>query len=247
MPSSAKGHPHLFALILLILFCAFFIQSLTGFGSALIAMPLLVSLIGIDKAAPMFALVAQVAGLGMLFRYRKEWDWRSVWRVALGAIFAVPIGIWGAQQINERLAMLLLGILTLTYALYALSGIGVPKAKQSNPQWAFGIGAASGLLHGAYNTGGPPLVMYGNSQQWSPPEFKANVQSLFFINGVLAISTHALSGRINSDVLLHFLVAIPVVFIAQKIGFSLDKYINPALFRKGVLILLVIIGIQLIF
>ena len=181
----------------------------------------------------------------MLFRYRKEWNWRTVWRVWLGSIFAVPLGIWGAQQINEHLAMLILGILTISYALYALSGLGVPEMKDA--RWAFGVGAVSGLLHGAYNTGGPPLVMYGNSQQWQPAEFKAYVQSMFFVNGLLAISTHALSGRITGEILLQFLVAIPVVFIAQKIGFSLDKYINPALFRKVVLVLLVIIGLRLMF
>jgi uncharacterized membrane protein YfcA len=70
---------------------------------------------------------------------------------------------------------------------------------------------------------------------------------MFFINGVLAISSHALSGHIDRHILTQFVIAIPVVFIAQQLGFALDKYINPDLFRKGVLVLLIFLGLRLIF
>lgn len=231
--------------ILLILFFAFFVQALTGFGAALIAMPFMISLVGVQIAVPMFALISQTGRIGMLHQYRKDWNWRSMWRISVGSLIAIPIGVWGAHQIDEQIVMVLLGIITAGYAIFALSGMGIPQIK--NQRWSYGVGMLSGLLQGAYNTGGPPLVMYGNSQQWQAGEFKSNIQSIIFINGVLAISTHAAAGNINSSMLTQYLLAVPIILIAQKIGFALDKYINPALFRKGVLILLVLVGLRLIF
>jgi len=228
-----------------IIFMAFFIQAFTGFGSALVAMPLLIALVGVETAAPLFALIAQIAGIGFLIKYRDSWNWRAVWRVALASLLAIPAGVWGARQLDQDLVLSLLGLFTLAYALFALGGLVMPAIKQQ--RWAYGFGFIAGLLHGAYNTGGPPLVMYGTSQQWQPGEFKSNLQSLFFINGILTISTHVVTGHMSTPIIIQFIMALPVVFIAQQLGFSLDKYINPALFRKAVLVLLVILGIRMLF
>jgi uncharacterized membrane protein YfcA len=228
-------------LIVSVLFFAFFVQALTGFGSALIAMPLLIGVVGIDTAAPLFALIAQTASIGILIRYRKQWQWREVWRVAVGALIAIPIGVWGAHRLEEHTVMVMLGFLTTGYAAYSLIGLRVPAIQ--NQHWAYGIGMVAGLLHGAYNTGGPPLVIYGNSQQWQPRAFKSNLQSLFFINGFLALATHFATGHITGHILLQYLIAIPIVIIAQQLGFSLDKHINPERFRKVVQVLLLVLGL----
>ncbi|MDQ7024098.1 MAG: sulfite exporter TauE/SafE family protein [Anaerolineae bacterium] len=232
-------------LLFLTLFFAFFVQSLTGFGAALIAMPLLISLVGIQTAVPLFALIAQTGRIGLLHQYRHDWNWRSMWRISVGSLIAIPIGVWGAQQIDEQIVMLLLGIIMAGYALFALSGMVIPIIK--NQRWAYAVGLLSGLLQSAYNTGGAPLVIYGSSQRWQAGEFKSNIQSITFINGLLVITSHAASGNIDSPILMRYLFAVPIILIAQKIGFSLDKYINPDLFRKGVLILLVVVGLRLIF
>jgi uncharacterized membrane protein YfcA len=75
--------------------------------------------------------------------------------------------------------------------------------------------------------------------------FKANLQGCFLIITVVAILTHYLSGNINADVLTNSLIAIPFVLIGSLAGFYLDRFINPAIFRKIVLGLLLILGITL--
>src|SRR5690242_2049093 len=57
---------------------AMFVQGAAGFGSALIAMPIIIQLLGLKVAAPTFALVAQTAGIIVLIRYRQNIDPRRV-------------------------------------------------------------------------------------------------------------------------------------------------------------------------
>lgn len=232
-------------LILPVIFFAFFIQSLTGFGSGLIAMPLLITLLGVEAAAPLFSLVGITSGTLMLARYRGAWQFRSIWRVWIASFIMIPIGVVMATRVDEHLVMAGLGVFTLGYALYALFGATVPRIK--NQRWSYGFGLAAGLLHGAYNTGGPPLVIYGSSQNWQPQEFKGNLQGLFFINGLLVICSHFLTGHYTPLVLENFFVTIPVLLIALALGFSLERFVNPDAFRRGVMGLLIIIALTLIF
>ena len=225
------------------MFFAIFVQALAGFGSGLIAMPLLIAVLGLETAAPAFAITVQAMGVMMMWRYRNAFDWSEVWRVSVAGLVMIPIGIWSAGQISEAIVMVLLGIFLISYSLFSLSGASIPMLHY---KYGFGFGAISGLLHGAYNTGGPPLVMYGTSQRWHPAKFKVNIASLFFINGMWVIIIHLFAGNITQSVLQNTAVMIPTMAVAMFLGVSLDRFIKPEQFRRGVLILLLLIGINLI-
>jgi uncharacterized membrane protein YfcA len=217
----------------------------SGFGSALIAMPIIIQLIGLSVAAPTFALVAQTAGVIVLLRYRQNLDPRRVWRLLAASLVAIPISIQVAQALPQQLAMMGLGIFMLVYAVYALVVPHMPELK--NPRWGYVFGFANGLLHGAYNTGGPPLVIYGSAARWQPADFKSNLQTVFLINGMLVIATHLLKGSITVQVLHYYAIMLPGVFIGLIGGFALDRYISPERFRRAILVMLIILGLTLIF
>jgi uncharacterized membrane protein YfcA len=75
--------------------------------------------------------------------------------------------------------------------------------------------------------------------------FKGNLQGYLLIIGVVAILTHALSGNVSGDILHNSAIAIPFVLIGAVAGFSLDRFINAAVFRTIVLVLLLILGTNL--
>lgn len=226
-----------------VVFFALFTQSLAGFGAGLIAMPLLIGLVGLDTAVPMFALLAQTSGLLLILRYRQELDFSTVWRLLLMSIIAVPIGVWLAGVVDEDLAKFILGAITIGYAVYTLLGLTVPRMSQ---RWAFGFGFLSGLMGGGYNMGGPPLVIYGTSQRWPPGEFRSNISSIFFPTGFVTIASHFSQGNITSEVLQYYALLLPFLLTAMSLGFYLDRYIKPEPFRRGVLVLLILLGVSLI-
>lgn len=229
---------------LLVIFLAVFTQSLSGFGIALVSMAMLPSLLGIRIATPLVALVAITLESTLLIRYRASINLRTIRPIALAAIVGIPLGVLILRKVNEELALTVLGVVITGYALYALFNLRLPALK--HPLWAPLAGFLSGLLSGAYNTGGPPVIIYGNARRWQPAEFKSNLQGLFVINDILVVTSHAVSGNFTPEVWRVYLYALPLIAVGILAGMSLDKRLDPVIFRKVVLVLLVVLGVRLI-
>ena len=228
---------------ILAIFLGAFTQSLTGFGVALVAMAILPSLLGLKVATPLVAMSALTLESLLLFRYRKSFQVKSVWMLMVASLAAIPFGVYVLSQFDERIALFMLGLVIAGYALYALIGLRLPELQ--HPLWAGLAGLISGMLSGAYNTGGPPAVIYGNCRRWSPQEFKSNLSGFFIMNSFTVVSTHFLSGNVTREVLHFFWWGLPAVVIGFLAGQSLDKWLNPDIFRKIVLVVLVVLGIRL--
>jgi len=231
--------------VALIIFLAVLTQTVTGFGSALVSMALLTQIVGIQVAAPLVALMAGTIELILLVRYRQALRLSAVWRIAVASVVGIPLGILALRQVNERVVLTLLGLVILGYAVYALTNPRLPELKQ--PGWAFGFGFLAGLLGGAYNVSGPPAILYGSSQRWSAAEFKSNLQGFFLLNDALVIAGHAWSSHLTPAVWENFRIAVPAIALGLVAGLVLERFINPAVFRRMVLWLLILMGARLIF
>lgn len=227
-----------------IIFVAFFIQSLSGFGSALLAMPFLLAILGPDVARPVFMLVGQTAGLIFLYQYRDDWQFPDVKLLLVGTVIGIPAGTWVANSMEQETFMLVLGILIIVYAVYSLSGF---KLAKMNPYMGTFFGFCSGVLHSAYNVGGPPLVMYNSSHDWKARRFKGNTQVAFFIMGFFVIFEHYRAGNMTMPVFQNYLLMTPTMLLALFFGFRAEKFIKQDIFRKIVMVLLLFIGLKLLF
>lgn len=231
-------------LVSLIVALATFTQAVTGFGLALVSMPLLVSLIGIQLAAPLVALVGIASQLILMVRYRQRVAWRAIIGLAVGSIIGIPLGVLALRTIDEQIVTLLLGVVILGYVAYSVAVSAPPRI--TGRGWELLFGLAGGLLTGAYNSGGPPLVIYGSSQRWPPLVFKGNIQALLVVHSVTVITAHAVNGGYTAQVFALFAVALPALLIGTLAGFLLDRYINARVFHRLILALLVILGLRLI-
>jgi uncharacterized membrane protein YfcA len=227
----------------LAVFLAVFTQSLSGFGVALVAMALLPSLIDIQVAIPLVALIALVLEIVLVIRYRHAMEVRAIFRIVLAALIGIPIGVYFLSHVNEKIALLILGLVITGYAVYALLGLKLPRLEQSF--WPYLAGLFGGLLGGAYNTSGPPVILYGDCRRWPPDEFKSNLQGYFVIISIGIVASHALNRNLTPRVWHLFWSTTPFVLIGIIAGLSLDRWLNPITFRKLVLILLVVMGLRL--
>ena len=231
-------------LLFVVALLAAFTQSLTGFGSALVSMAVLPGLIGIRTAAPLVALITVTIDGVLLARYRQALNLRAIWRLVAALVLGVPLGILVLRRVEERFVLAILGAVIAGYALYALLSPRLPRLE--HPAWAYGFGFLAGVLGGAYNTSGPPVVIFGNCQRWPPSEFKGNLQGFFLVNDLLVIAGHALSQNLTPLVLRDYLIVLPALIVGLFIGGRLDRRLDPALFRKIVLVLLVVMGLRLL-
>ena len=232
-------------LVGLIVFLAAFTQSLSGFGLALVSMALLPALIGIRLATPLVALVAIVIEVVLIIRYRQSLDVRAIWKVVLAAVIGTPLGVLFLTGVDERIALAVLGLVIAGYALYALLGLKLPQLEHNF--WAYAAGLIGGMLGGAYNTSGPPVIVYADCRRWSPDVFKSNLQGYFIVSSLAVLVSHALSGNLTPPVWNTFWWTLPFIGIGLLAGLSLDRWLNPIIFRRVVLVLLVVMGIRLMF
>ena len=231
-------------IVMLVIFFAIFVQAASGFGLALVSMPLLVGLIGIGTATPLVALVGITAESFLLRRYWHALNFTAVKQLSLASILGIPLGVYILRQVDARIITTLLGVFVTAYALYALLGPHLPPLHHSS--WAYGFGFLGGVLSGAYNTSGPPVIIYGTCRRWDPTTFKGNLQAYFLLNSVFTLTAHAVSGNVTAVVWHSYLWALPGIGVGLLLGKWLDGRLDPNQFRKGVLLLLILLGIRLV-
>ncbi len=227
----------------LIVGLASFVQSLTGFGFALVAVSLLPFFMDLQPAVTLVLLVNLVGNIALWWHYRDSFEWSRIVHLASAGLLTIPIGVLGLHYIPEHLALQFLGALVLVYVLYSSLQLSLPDLQ--GRRWAYAFGAASGVLAGAFNTGGPPIVIYGNCKEWSPEQFKSNLPGVFSVMSVVAIATHFWQGHFDKILLSHAGYAAPFLLAGLGLGLWLSNYINATQFRQAVLLLLGLIGIKL--
>ena len=231
-------------LIVTIVFAAAFAQSLTGFGFALIMMPLVTVVLGVRTAAPVVALAALTVYSVNLVRYRRSINVPEVLRLGVASAAGVPVGIWVLANADEKVVMRILGLTLVVYASYSLLQ---PKGRRVLSRgWVYPAGFLAGCFGGAYNTPGPPVIVYGSMRQWPRDEFRAVLQSLFFLNGILVVASHALAEHVTKQVLVYYLYTVPALAVGILVGSTVDSNLDQKLFRRIVTAMILVLGLALV-
>ena len=234
--------------VLPILFLAALCRATFGFGDALLAMPPLVLALGAPVATPLMALVAFTIGVGILLRGWREVDWGEAWRLIAASALGIPLGIVLLRQAPERWIKVALGLIVVGYALYSLARqrAATPGPRLQSPRWAWPFGFVAGLLGGAYNTNGPPAVVYGTLRGWEPQRFRATLQGYFLPAGGLVVVAHGLSGLWTAEVGWLYLGALPAVGAGLALGSWLHPKLPPGRFDVALNVLLLVLGALLL-
>jgi len=231
-------------LALTILFIATLTRSTFGFGDALVAMPLLSLVAGVKLATPLVGLVTTVIALVIIGQSWRHIDLKAAWRLVLASFVGVPVGLYLLINAPETVVKGLLGSLIILFGLYNLILPRLPYLRQGH--WAFGFGFVAGVLAGAYNTGGPPVVIYGTLRRWTPARFRATLQGYFLPSSTLVLAMHGLSGLWTRQVIWLFILALPAIFIAIYLGSQLNARIPAERFTKLLYIALILLGVLLL-
>ena len=231
-------------LVSLIFLLAGFTQGLSGFGSALVAMPLLVMFIDIKKAIPLCILNGLIITFFLTLQLRNHIDWRKIMPLFIGCLPGIYVGVTFLKKANSHIIEILLGVILVVYALYSL--IFRPKPRRISSSWSYLAGFASGAIGGAFSAGGPPTIIYTSLTDWSKDDIKATLTGFFFITGLIIAVAHAISGLTSIVVLRYFSASILFVLLGVYAGSLCYNRTNKEAYIRIILGLLVIMGIMMI-
>jgi uncharacterized membrane protein YfcA len=232
-------------LIIAVVFAAAFVQSLSGFGFAVIIMPLLSLMVGLRVAAPTVALTALTTYSINIIRYHQAIDYKELLRLGIAAALGVPLGMWVLTNMDEGTIMRIMGLILASYAVYAL--LRPTRKWVLSRHWAYPAGFLAGCLAGAYNVPGPPVIVYGSLRQWPRDEFRAILQAIFFVGGTLVVISHLVAQRVTVEVLRFYVFALPSLGLGILAGSRVDRYVNRERFRMIVTVMILVLGLALLF
>lgn len=229
---------------LLVLLCSTFIRSAFGFGDALLAMPLLALILGFKTGTPLIALIALTIAVSILARDWRRVDFGSAWRLIVSSIAGIPVGLYFLRGSYETPMRIVLGVVIAGFALFHLMRPALMHLKDERLAPVFGF--VAGVLGGAYNTNGPPVVIYGSLRRWPPESFRATLQGYFLLTNIFIVIGHASAGLWTGRVGSLFLLSLPLVFLGIRLGGVFQRRIPRGRFDRMIHGLLLLIGLYLL-
>ncbi|OFZ17198.1 MAG: hypothetical protein A2X86_01740 [Bdellovibrionales bacterium GWA2_49_15] len=231
-------------IIIAILFLANFLRAFTGFGDAVIAMPLLMLCLPGQVAIPLVALTGGTIGIIMMIRGYKDIDFKATWRLVLASFVGVPIGIYYLKTFDDQLIKIFLGGTLLLLTASSFLRPGVLRLRTDKSSYLFGF--LSGALGGAYNTNGPPIVVYGTLRGWEQKDFHTTLQGYFFLNGFSILLGHGASGLWTKEVFILYGASLPAVVLALVCGGKIARNVSGRLFHQIINVFVGVIGVILL-
>jgi len=188
------------ALASLVVAFAYIAFGLTGFGSTVIALPLLAQLMPLKFAVPLLMLLDLVATLSFGLRFRKgirfdEFAWLVPFLLA-----GMALGLTVLIQVAERPLLAVLGVFVLAYAVYGMARRGAPPRLAR--AWCAPVGLAGGAFSALFGTGGVLLALYNAGRLRDKAELRATNAAGIMFTSLVRVVLFALAGLLAQDNLL---------------------------------------------
>lgn len=201
-----------------VLSLAYFVRGISGFGSGLIAVPLLALRFPLPQVVP-FMLIADFAASALVGGLHfKRVEWAEIRRLLPATLVGVVIGTGLLVSLPAAALLSVLGALILAFAVRGLLLKPGPFTPAS-PRWAYPAALSGGAVSGLFGTGGPPYVIYLSHRIRDKSVLRATLSGMFFLEGLIRILTFLAAGLLgDSQVWFNSLLAAPVILAALYAG-----------------------------
>jgi uncharacterized membrane protein YfcA len=228
----------------LLTFGAAYIRGLTGFGMAIILVPLLGLIIAPAEAVVVGIIVQLLIGPVGLGKIIADAERRSALTIAAWAVLATPLGLWLLGLTSPDLARLLIAVI----AIGAFALVLLPPNRGHKPGGlATGLtGIASGILTGFAAMPGPPVVPFYMRQKLPPATTRASMMLVFFATAIAGTLSAFALGVATVRLLWLSLLLFPAVLAGNWLGAMAFGKVSEPLWRSLVAAILGLAGVAAI-
>ena len=224
-----------------------YISTITGYGSTMMALPLLIWITGdLQMSVVTLLLIGTVQAYYMAACNYRDADWHEIKRVLVWVGLGTPLGILSMRYLPKSI---LLGILGVVLILAGLSRVN-PDSKYAQhmlPQWALKtLLFVGGILHGAFVCGGATIAVYAQHALVQKDKTRATLFVLWVIMNTALIATTMLHGAITKQVMTLSLVGLPFVILSAWLGDKTSQRLSQNQFTRYASLILIVSGISMI-
>ena len=228
-----------------IAFLGALIFGITGFGAALVTIPLATHLVPLKFALALFVVVDLAAALMVGFENPKN-AVRSEWtRLVPMIVVGTALGVTLLVNMPRAAGMLLLGLFIIAFAIFTLLPHG--RMRVVSPRWAWVAGCAGGITSTLFGAGGPPYAIYLAQRGLTKEQFRATLGFATLTSISLRLVAFLVTGLLlDAEVWLKAIAAVPACLLGIWITRRIFLRISRDVLMRAVAVLLLLSGASLI-
>lgn len=220
------------------------VQGVTGFGGALVAIPLLSLVMDVKQAVPLSILNGLVTTTAMAYTLRHHLDWRKILPMLIGSLPGTILGTLLLKEADAGLISRMLGLILVAVSVFNLRF--APRPVNPSRTWGHVAGFFSGAITATVGAGGPPVIIYATLHDWNKDEIRATLTGFFVINGYVTAAFHAGSGIITGHTLHLFALTGGFVLLGTMAGSRISTRMPRRTYLRIVYLLLIGLGVMLL-
>jgi uncharacterized membrane protein YfcA len=198
---------------ILVLTLAYFIRGISGFGSGLVAVPLLAMVFPLPLVVPTILLLDFTASLVLGGLNLKHVRWDEVKPLIPFGVIGVVLGTTLLINMPRTPLLIGLGVFVLVFAIRNL--LNLHGDKPVSRWWALPASLTGGTIGALFGTGGPPYVIYLAHRLREKGQLRATLSGLFFLEGLMRIASFITAGLLlNTQVWKGYGFGLPVALLA---------------------------------
>lgn len=228
----------------LIVTLAYTAYGLTGFGSAIVAIPLLAQFFPLRFAVPMMLVFDLLTGLLLALKNRHRLSRAELRRLLPLLAVGMLAGVTLLVRVDERWLLLALGAFVVAYAVWSLANRAVPAPISA--RWAVPAGLVGGAFTALYGTGGPIYTIYLARRLADKTVLRATIGVLIFCTALIRLVLFTGSGFYRQPGLLPLAFALlPCALVGYLAGSRLHAWMPTRRAVQAVWLLLIVGGSSL--
>ncbi|WP_428565715.1 MAG: sulfite exporter TauE/SafE family protein [Solidesulfovibrio sp. DCME] len=221
-----------------------FTQGLTGFGSTLLALPLLALVMDLRLATPVCCLLAVTINVVLVSRLFGHIRWRALLLLFGASLPGVAVGARALGAVPGDWLKLAMAAVVLSFVALSLR----PARVRGRPGRGLGLAAgfAAGCMGAAIGVNGPIVAMWVLRQGYDRDSVRATLTSFFLLAGFGVVGAQSLVGLVTPEVLSDYLVALPALLGGIGLGMAGCGRLGEGRFTRVVLVVLALSGTSIL-
>ncbi|WP_017664511.1 TSUP family transporter [Porphyrobacter sp. AAP82] len=208
-----------------------FVRGLTGFGMAILLVPVLALALPPVEAVVLTNALSLMIGATEIRSLVRDAE-TSAWVIGALVVVTTPLGLYALALTGRDVARLAIALI----ALSAFIAILLPRRRSAQPGRAVTgfVGMLSGLMTGYAGMLGPPVVPYYAGRDLPRSIAKASMQLIFTIAATTGLATATGLGILRLELLLFAVLMLPVIIMGNRLGARVSGTISDPVWRGTV-------------
>jgi uncharacterized protein len=233
---------HMLAVAAFMTLGAAFIRGMTGFGMAIILVPLLGMIMRPDHAVVLAILLQFIIGPVGLRTIIVDSHKASAFVIAGLAVVTTPLGLWLLAHTAPDVARIAIALIAV--GAFALIIVTRNHVREPSRVTAVFVGISAGVLTGFAAMPGPPVIPYYLREAFAPRVARASMLLIFFATAIAGTLSAFFLGLVQTDLAVLSLMLFPAMFIGNALGARAFGKVSPLLWRSLVAVILGIAAVS---